>query len=89
VNEEVKRIDLAWSDKMSYYEDRMYAFQRLWEIEEYIRECDEILGEVGLGIGFVSKANEIELLSEERSVLWSYISRLQSYHEYNIDNPLV
>lgn len=88
MNEEVKRIDLAWSDKMSYYEDRMYAFQRLWEIEEYIRECDEILGEVGLGIGFVSKANEIELLSEERSVLWSYISRLQSYHEYNIDNPL-
>ncbi len=28
------------------------------------------------------------MLSEERSVLWSYISQLQSYHEYNIDNPL-
>ena len=51
MNEEVKRVDLAWADKMSYYEDRMYAFQRLWETEEYIRECDEILGEVGLGIG--------------------------------------
>ena len=88
MNEEVKRVDLAWADKMSYYEDRMYAFQRLWETEEYIRECDEILGEVGLGIGVVSKADEIELLSEERSILWSYISQLQSYCEAMIDNPL-
>ena len=60
----------------------------MWEIEGYIRECDEILGEVGLGIRFVSKADEIEILSEERSALWNYISQLQSYCEVMIDNPL-
>ena len=86
--DEVKRVDLNWADKMNANEDYMYAFERLSWIDSYLQECDEILGEVGLGIDFTSRSEEIEVLSEERDVLWNYIAQLQSYNEANIDNPL-
>ena len=86
--DEVKRVDLNWAGKMDANEDYMYAFERLSWIDSYLQECDEILGEVGLGIDFTSRSEEIEVLSEERDVLWNYIAQLQSYNEANIDNPL-
>lgn len=86
--DEVKRVDLNWAGKMDANEDYMYAFERLSWIDSYLQECDEILGEVGLGIDFTSRSEEIEILSEERDVLWNYIAQLQSYNEANIDNPL-
>lgn len=86
--DEVKRVDLNWAEKMDTYESYMYAFEQLSGVDSYLQECDEILGEVGLGIDFTSKSEEIELLSEERNALWNYIAQLQSYNEANIDNPL-
>ena len=62
MNEEVKRVSQFWEEKFGSNIDSMYYENRLLEIDLTLQECDEILEEVGLGTGFISKESELENL---------------------------
>ena len=62
MNEEVKRVSQFQEEKFGSNVDSMYYENRLLEIDLTFRECDEILEEVGLEIGFISKESELENL---------------------------
>ena len=62
MNEEVKRVSQFWEEKFGSNIDSMYYENRLLEIDLTLQECDEILEEVGLEIGFISKESELENL---------------------------
>lgn len=54
MDKEIKKAYLAWSEKGASYLNSMYVYDTMMDVNEALQECDEILGEVGLGIGYTS-----------------------------------
>ncbi len=88
MDKEIKKAYLAWSEKGASYLNSMYVYDTMMDVNEALQECDEILGEVGLGIGYTSRQNEIDRLLEGRGILRIYIDMLNSYVDTKLDQPL-
>lgn len=87
MEKEIKKAYLAWSEKGASYLNSMYVYDTMMDVNEALQECDEILGEVGLGIGYTSRQNEIDRLLEGRGILRIYIDMLNSYVDTKLDQP--
>ena len=87
MNEEVKRVSQFWEEKFGSNVDSMYYENRLLEIDLTLQECDEILEEVGLGTGFISKESELENLLEDKRTLWNYVLALPDFISSYLDEP--
>ena len=87
MNEEVKRVSQFWEEKFGSNVDSMYYENRLLEIDLTLQECDEILEEVGLGTGFISRESELENLLEDKRTLWKYVLALPDFMSYYLDEP--
>ncbi|MBU5473134.1 pre-toxin TG domain-containing protein [Roseburia sp. MSJ-14] len=87
MNEEVKRVSQFWEEKFGSNVDSMYYENRLLEIDLTLQECDEILEEVGLGTGFISKESELKNLLEDKRTLWNYVLALPDFISSYLDEP--
>lgn len=85
---ETKKAYLAWSEKGICYMNSVYAYDTMVKIDEALQKCDEILEEVGIGIGYSSRQADIDRLFEGRSTLLMYIDALNYYVDDKLDQPL-
>ena len=88
MNTEEKRVSELWYEKCDSIVDWRGYGERLLEIDNILQECDEVLQEAGMGIGFVSKRTELEGLLEDKRVLWEYVPMLPDFVSYYLDEPL-
>ena len=79
---------MDWSEKGVSYLNSMYVYDTMMDVDEALQECDTILSEVGLGIGYTSKQTEIDRLLEGRGTLRCYIDALNYYVDDKLDQPL-
>ena len=87
MNEEMKRVSPFWEEKFGSQVDCMYYEDRLLAIDRTLQECDEILEDVGLGTGFISKRSELEYLFDDKRTLWKYVLALPDFMSYYLDEP--
>ena len=88
MEKETKKAYMDWSEKGVSYLNSMYVYDTMMNVDEALQECDTILSEVGLGIGYTSKQTEIDRLLEGRVTLRCYIDALNYYVDDKLDQPL-
>ena len=88
MEEEIKKAYLSWSEKGVCYLNSMHVYDTLTEVNQALQQCDEILEEAALGIGYVSRQSDIDRLLEGRVTLRSYIDALNYYVDDKLDQPL-
>lgn len=88
MEKETKKAYMDWSEKGVSYLNSMYVYDTMMNVDEALQECDTILSEVGLGIGYTSKQTEIDRLLEGRVTLRIYIDALNYYVDDKLDQPL-
>ena len=88
MEKETKKAYMDWSEKSVSYLNSMYVYDTMMNVDEALQECDTILSEVGLGIGYTSKQTEIDRLLEGRVTLRIYIDALNYYVDDKLDQPL-
>ena len=88
MEKETKKAYMDWSEKSVSYLNSMYVYDTMMNVDEALQECDTILSEVGLGIGYTSKQTEIDRLLEGRVTLRCYIDALNYYVDDKLDQPL-
>ena len=88
MEEEIKKAYLSWSEKGVCYLNSMHVYDTLTEVNQALQQCDEILEEAALGIGYVSRQSDIDRLLEGRVTLRNYIDALNYYVDDKLDQPL-
>ena len=88
MEEEIKKAYLSWSEKGVCYLNSMHVYDTLTEVNQALQQCDEILEEAALGIGYVSRQSDIDRLLDGRVTLRSYIDALNYYVDDKLDQPL-
>lgn len=72
MEEEVKKVSLSWSEKGVPDYDISFTYDTLLCIDKALVECNEILGEAGLGTGYESRQTTILKLEEDYYTLNRY-----------------
>ena len=85
---EIKKVCLNWSEKGVSYLNSMYVYDTMLTVDEALKECESILEEEGLGIGYTSRQSEVDRLLEGKSTLRIYIDSLNLYVDDKLDQPL-
>lgn len=88
MEEEVKKVSLSWSEKGVPDYDISFTYDTLLCIDKALVECNEILGEAGLGTGYESRQTTILKLEEDHYTLNRYIGCLPQYVYDTLDQPL-
>ena len=79
MEEEVKKVGLSWSDKGVPDYEISFTYDTLLCIDQALVECNEILGEAGLGTGYESRQTTIWKLEEDHYTLNRYMGCLPQY----------
>lgn len=85
---ETKKVYLNWSEKGASYLNVMYTYDMMLTVDQALKKCDELLGEVELGISYTSRKDDIERLLEGHGTLRTYIDALNYYVDEKLDQPL-
>ena len=85
---EVKRVNISWYEKIDMSENELVYAEELLEVDKDLTECDNILSEVGLQIGYSRYEKQIYEIAEKRQHLCSYVMALPDYMESHLDEPL-
>ena len=57
---EIKKVCLNWSEKGVSYLNSMYVYDTMLTVDEALKECESILEEEGMGIGYTSRQSEVD-----------------------------
>lgn len=85
---ETKRLDSGWYEKYDITANEAGYLEELLRIDRALAECDNILSEVNLQIGYQRYESRIYEIAEKRQHLWNFILALPEYIEAHLDEPL-